>query len=465
MTVLDIICYSGLLNSHKTLEQFSENSWQSEDRNDSEMSPVKAGDIPEYAMAWFGMDIGGTLTKLIYFEPKDDCPEDEEAEALKTIRHYLTTNRAYGKTGIRDTHLEMSEQQLGGRKGSLHFIRFPTSEMMSFIELAKAKNFPSLAKSICATGGGAYKFEADFKKHVNLQLQKFDELDCLIQGIHYIDRHLKSECYYYKDPMNLSNCEKVPFDFRNPYPYLVVNIGSGVSVLTVTSPTQYHRVSGTSLGGGTFLGLCCLLTGCDSFEEAINLAASGDSTTVDKLVRDIYGGDYEKFNLSGNTVASSFGNMISKDKRNSVSKEDLAKATLVTITNNIGSIARMCAVNEKLERVVFVGNFLRVNILSMKLLAYAMDFWSQGRMKALFLEHEGYFGAMGCLLELLKAGNIRENAQLHSAKAATTNGTPCNNSSQSETAIPSANGECCNNSNSSELTNGYQNHEDMDTHI
>lgn len=38
--------------------------------------------------------------------------------------------------------------------------------------------------------------------------------------------------------------------------------------------------------------------------------------------------------------------MIYKEKRESVSKEDLARATLVTITNNIGSVARMCAVNE-----------------------------------------------------------------------------------------------------------------------
>lgn len=38
--------------------------------------------------------------------------------------------------------------------------------------------------------------------------------------------------------------------------------------------------------------------------------------------------------------------MIYKEKRESVSKEDLARAILVTITNNIGSIARMCAVNE-----------------------------------------------------------------------------------------------------------------------
>lgn len=46
----------------------------------------------------------------------------------------------------------------------------------------------------------------------------------------------------------------------------------------------------------------------------------------------------------------SFGNMMSKEKRDSVSKEDLARATLVTITNNIGSITRMCALNEVSNR-------------------------------------------------------------------------------------------------------------------
>jgi type II pantothenate kinase len=38
--------------------------------------------------------------------------------------------------------------------------------------------------------------------------------------------------------------------------------------------------------------------------------------------------------------------MVSKEKREAVRKEDLARATLITITNNIGSIARMCALNE-----------------------------------------------------------------------------------------------------------------------
>ena len=58
------------------------------------------------------------------------------------------------------------------------------------------------------------------------------------------------------------------------------------------------------LGGGTFVGLSCLLTGCESFEEALDLAAKGDHKKVDKLVRDIYGGDYARFELPGNVVAS-----------------------------------------------------------------------------------------------------------------------------------------------------------------
>ncbi|KAF2902122.1 hypothetical protein ILUMI_04055 [Ignelater luminosus] len=352
-------------------------------------------------MPWFGMDIGGTLCKLVYFEPKDITRDelDSEIEILKKIRRYLTKNSAYGKTGHRDTHLQMDNVPLRGRRGTLHFIRFPTSEMGNFLVLARSKGIATLVTTVCATGGGAYKFEENFRKEVNMKLAKFDEFDSLIKGMQYIDAHNPTECYYWANPTDESKCAKVNYDFSNPYPFLVVNIGSGVSVLAVYGPNNYKRVSGTSIGGGTFLGLCCLLTGCNTFEEAIELAAGGDNTHVDKLVRDIYGGDYDRFGLPGDLVASSFGQMNSRERRTKVSREDLAKATLVTITNNIGSIARMCALQEKIDRVVFIGNFLRVNPISMKLLAYAMDYWSNGTMKALFLEHEGYFGAVGCLLQ------------------------------------------------------------------
>lgn len=48
------------------------------------------------------MDIGGTLVKLVYFEPVDITAEEEqeEVENLKSIRRYLTSNVAYGRSHV-----------------------------------------------------------------------------------------------------------------------------------------------------------------------------------------------------------------------------------------------------------------------------------------------------------------------------------------------------------------------------
>ena len=43
------------------------------------------------------------------------------------------------------------------------------------------------------------------------------------------------------------------------------------------------------------------------------------------------------------------------------------------------------------------------------MLAYAMEYWSEGSIKALFLKHEGYFGALGSML--LKLDEISEEKQ------------------------------------------------------
>lgn len=239
---------------------------------------------------------------------------------------------------------------------------------------------------------------------------KEDELDMLIQGVEFLNEiNGDNECYYFDIMIPLEGSTDLPddrnhsesptgtlassfsssasfssennephdniiasdslkyvkknFQFSNSYPYILVNIGSGVSILLVTSEKDYKRISGklidmkpisiinnydivfkgTSIGGGTFLGLCCLLTGCSTYEEAIELATRGDSTKVDKLVRDIYGGDYSRFGLPGNIVASSFGYMNMEEKRAEATREDLARSTLQTILNNIGLIARDCA--------------------------------------------------------------------------------------------------------------------------
>ena len=276
-------------------------------------------------MPWFGMDIGGTLAKLVYFEPTDDLAkvkEGEENAILSNIKLYLTKNKAYGDSGHRDAHIQMDDVSglscgssyssklhvdtvvvivafkvtIDGRRGSLHFIRFPTSAMNAFVELAKRKGMAELASTVCATGGGAYKFQELIEREVKLKMHKFDELNSLIRGVNFMERSNPGrELFYYVDARygDESGAVKTPYVSREIYPFMLVNIGSGVSILNVEGPEMYKRVHGTSLGGGTFLGLTCLLTDCQSFEEAMELAAKGDNRNVDKLVKDIYGGSYE----------------------------------------------------------------------------------------------------------------------------------------------------------------------------
>ena len=260
-------------------------------------------------MPWFGMDIGGTLVKLVYFEPNQDFHtrtynDEEELRSSANIHRYLIGNKAYGQSGRRDVHLQMDNLNIRARKGSIHFIRFPTSQMNSFIKLAKDKGMAKLASTVCATGGGAYKFEHDFRREVKMSLNKFDEIDSCLNGLEFIaENNPNNEMFYYKTPEDEENgCIKTPYDTsKEMYPFMLVNIGSGVSILHVKGPDDYKRVYGTSLGGGTFFGLCCLLTNCSTFEEALELAAQGDNKKVDKLVKDIYGGDYDRFHLSGDT--------------------------------------------------------------------------------------------------------------------------------------------------------------------
>lgn len=79
--------------------------------------------------------------------------------ALKGMSSLLPS----GKTGVRDVHLELRNLTLCGRTGNLHFIRFPTQAMPRFIQMGHDKNFSSLHTTLCATGGGAYKFENEFR--------------------------------------------------------------------------------------------------------------------------------------------------------------------------------------------------------------------------------------------------------------------------------------------------------------
>lgn len=121
-----------------------------------------------------------------------------------------------------------------------------------------------------------------------------------------------------------------------------------------------------------------------------------------RMVGDIYGKDsnaLDKLGLTADIVASSFGKLVAKqDPAAGLKQEDLARALLLMVTNNIGQVAYLNAQLHGTKSIYFVGNFLRQNNISQQRLSYAINYWSRGKMEALFLEHEGYFGALGSFL-------------------------------------------------------------------
>ena len=216
------------------------------------------------------------------------------------------------------------------------------------------------------------------------------------------DKNSKSRNKFYKLDRWTRKVQRDTISYSSAYPYMLVTIGTGVSVLRVDGPRKHERVSGSTIGGGTYWGLMRLLTDVENFQEAMKLAEKGDPTKVDMMVGDIYGEDsdaLEKLGLAADIVASSFGKLVSKeDPAKGLTQEDLARALLSLVTNNIGQVAYLNAKLHNTPRIYFVGSFLRHNMISQRRLSYAIDYWSKGEMEALFLEHEGYFGALGAFL-------------------------------------------------------------------
>jgi len=193
-------------------------------------------------------------------------------------------------------------------------------------------------------------------------------------------------------------------------PCLLVNIGSGVSIVKIDEDGTFERVSGTSLGGGTLWGLLSLLTPATSFDEMLALSEKGDNSTVDMLVGDIYGQDYGRLGLKSTTIASSFGKVFKKGgvHKSNFSAEDISKSLLYAVSNNIGQIAYMNAEKYNLERIYFGGCFIRGHAATIGTLSYAIRFWSKGRKRALFLRHEGFLGAIGAWIRNIAPTELEE---------------------------------------------------------
>ena len=358
----------------------------------------------------------------------------DHAEALDNFYNFARGFSRF-QSGVRDEHLTFYSKELGG---DFHFIQFETRQMESAMDLIRQNKLHSSICEMGATGGGAHKYAPAWERVLGIKILKEDELDSLVAGMQFVLSTVVGECYTFRpikqtssrEALSVSSSEESDVDGKHAmeeakdkkgdewwwshkvrrdaitpsstYPYLLVTIGTGVSILRVDGPRQHVRVSGSTIGGGTYWGLMRLLTDVDDFQNVLKLAEKGDSSKVDMMVGDIYGTDskaLEKIGLPSNLVASSFGKLMAKSNPAAgLSKADLARALLLMVTNNIGQVAYLNARLSKTPRIYFVGNFLRNNKISQRRLAFAINYWSKGEMEALFLEREGYLGALGAFL-------------------------------------------------------------------
>ncbi|KAL9149593.1 hypothetical protein ABFS82_12G118000 [Erythranthe guttata] len=347
----------------------------------------------EDEVSHLALDIGGSLIKMVYFSSNSICSGDDQ-------------KNGFLKDGI-DT---VNYTVLSGR---LHFLKFETtkiSECMKFISTKRLQEYgdkddeasASDKNIIKATGGGAFKFADLFKEKLGIILDKVDEMSCLVAGANFLLKAVHQEAFTYLDGQK----DYVQIDHKDLYPYLLVNVGSGVSMIKVDGDNEFERVSGTSVGGGTFWGLGKLLTKCQSFDELLELSRQGNNRVIDMLVGDIYGGmDYSKIGLTSTAIASSFGKAVSENKElEDYRAEDVARSLLRMISNNIGQIAYLNALRFGLKRIFFGGFFIRGHAYTMDTLSVAVNFWSKGEAKALFLRHEGFLGALGAFMSYEKKG-------------------------------------------------------------
>ncbi|KAJ5119987.1 hypothetical protein N7448_010656 [Penicillium atrosanguineum] len=369
------------------------------DDDDRSRSPVEADGVhyenkdirlPHHTgvVSHVAVDIGGSLAKLVYFTRELDAEDN------------------------------------GGR---MNFINFETHRIdicINFIRQLKEEHEqrnsnPRDELCVVATGGGAYKFYDKLKEALDVNILREEEMECLIIGLDFFITEIPNEVFTYSDTDN----EPMQFAEARPdvYPYLLVNIGSGVSMIKVSGPRQYQRVGGTHLGGGTFWGLMSLLTGARTFDDMLAMADRGDNSGVDMLVGDIYGMDYTKIGLKSTAIASTFGKVFrlkSAAERGAEDgeglyhdddpeqtnggvnfhHEDMSRSLLYAISNNIGQIAYLQSEKHEVKHIYFGGSFIRGHRQTMNTLSYAIRFWSKGEKQAYFLRHEGYLGAVGAFI-------------------------------------------------------------------
>ena len=217
-----------------------------------------------------GLDIGGTLAKHAFaFAPGHNPLASTEL----TTAHYHS-----------ELQFQIRESGESGLSFDVHFLTIPTHLLQVTAKSIRQRmryegRQPSMRR-IVAAGGGAHRFKDAARTLLEVELRPFKELEAVVRGLQFLASHGPADELFTISQQG--QAARVPWP-ETLYPFLLINLGSGVSVLRVSGPTEFTRIGGTACGGATFLGLARALTGVSDFDELMRMADRGDDSRVDKV--------------------------------------------------------------------------------------------------------------------------------------------------------------------------------------
>ena len=174
---------------------------------------------------------------------------------------------------------------------------------------------------------------------------------------------------------------------------IITNIGTGTSIHYMIGD-EHERISGTGIGGGTLVGLGTLTTGESDFNAIKTLAAKGNRSSIDLLVQDIYQGMDTP--ISGTLTASNFGKVgITKDAQHP--KEDVLATVQGLVGEVITTLSIQLAQERGVDHIVYIGSTLTDNQHLKDVISH---YTILKKHKPVFLNHCGYSGAIGALLNI-----------------------------------------------------------------
>ncbi|KAF4721799.1 Pantothenate kinase 1 [Perkinsus olseni] len=361
-----------------------------------------------------GVDLGGNIGKIavrVRASDTDDCPIPTDLSFLagrrRSHRHASAgssdespAESPADSTESQASSLASSEWNEGMEdwtirstddESEIRFVDFDLNDTQQFLSTEVGQYLLSLQRktksnSFAGVGSGVWRLQDSIERSLGARCERHRESACVLAGINYVLRHVPQECFYFpnigKDsgvnlagslPSNSELVEEMEFvnseKFQSIFPFLMVSMKSGI----------------------------------------LRCGKTCDFSPLDLLVSDIYGGDYPSIGLKGNTVASSFGKANNREQREHVKSSEIARSLMNLMSMNTAQLAYLHAslygidnVGRQILRSIFC--FLQASSQDSLCQVFSsiqssFNFWTGGRMKALYFRHAHYLGALGALLK------------------------------------------------------------------